>query len=97
MLQVYQTELLAELSMAAGEPHTELLDEIWAMADFILHVSRCTMLALGKSMGATVVAQHHLWMTLSQVPERDRQMYLDELISPTSLFSLALEGMQARF
>lgn len=68
--------MLEELgtALAAGKPHTELLDEIHVAADFILRMSWCTALALGKSMGATVVTQDHHWLTLSEVPSRDRQV-----------------------
>lgn len=53
MLQVYQAELLEELGMAlaAGEPHAELLDDIRVTIYFFLHLSRSTVLALGKRMG----------------------------------------------
>lgn len=55
MLHVYQTELLADLAMvlATGEPHAELLD-------VPLRMSCCTVTALWRGMGATVVGQRHL-------------------------------------
>lgn len=54
MLQVYHTELLADLAtiLAAVEPHAELLDEIRAMAYFVSCMSRCIISELGRSMGA---------------------------------------------
>lgn len=51
LLQVYQTELLADIAtvLAAGEPHAELLDEIHATPRIILRMSRCTISTLGRS------------------------------------------------
>lgn len=78
-------DLLQELNktLEAGKPISELLDGICATVDFVLRLSCCTILAMVRSMGATVVAHHHLWLTLSQIPDRDRRVYLDEPVSPT--------------
>lgn len=85
MLQRYHIDLLQKLNRTVelGKLASELLGEICATA-----LSRCTILSVGESMGSTVVAQRHLWLTLSQIPERDRRMYLDEPVLSTRLFWL---------
>lgn len=52
----------------------------------------CTLMSLGHTMASTVVAQLHLWLTLANLPERDRYTFLSALISPTGLFE---EGLHA--
>lgn len=41
-----------------------VLDEIQVASDYILHLSHCAMLSLGRGMATTVVAQRHLWPML---------------------------------
>lgn len=74
---VYLVDLWQELNKTAetGKMVPELLNKICGTTDFMLRLSHCTILAVGKIMEATVVAQCHLWLTLSRIPERDRQMY----------------------
>ena len=44
-----------------------------------------------------VVAQRHLWLTLSDAPDRDRAVYLDEPVSADGLFRQSLDANQATF
>ncbi len=61
MLQTYQAMCLAELGslVPPDGPMAHLLNKI----------------QVGRGMASTVVAQRHLWLTLSDVPERDRAVY----------------------
>jgi hypothetical protein len=99
MLQTYQAMRLAELGslMPADSPTVPLLNEVRLATDYILRVSRCAALSLGRGMASTVVAQRHLWLTLSDVPERDRAVYLDEPVSAEGLFGHSLDAIQAKF
>ncbi|XP_013856233.1 uncharacterized protein LOC106512085 [Austrofundulus limnaeus] len=74
MLQTYQAMALAELGaqVQAESPLLPLLNEIRLTADYILHASRGVALSLVRGMASTVVAQRHLRLTLSDVPDRDR-------------------------
>ena len=99
LLQTYQAMCLAELDslLPAGSPASSLLDEIRVATDYTLRMTRCAALALGRGMATTVVAQRHLWLTLSDMPDRDRVSYLDEPISPAGLFGQSLEAIQSSF
>ncbi|XP_025756432.1 uncharacterized protein LOC112842962 [Oreochromis niloticus] len=99
MLQTYQAMCLAELGSLVPDdsPLAPLLNEVRVATDYILRASRCAALSLGRGMASTVVAQRHLWLTLSDVPDRDRAVYLDAPVSAAGLFGHSLEAIQARF
>lgn len=42
--------------------------------------------SLGSAMASRTVAQRHLWLTISDVPDRDRAVYLDKPMSAEGLF-----------
>lgn len=48
-------------------------------------------------MASTVVAQRHLWLPHSNVPDRYRDSYLDEPLSFSDLFGQSLKGIQSKF
>lgn len=83
--------------MPPDSPLSPLLKEVRITTDHILRVSRCAALSLGRGMASTVVAQRHLWLTLSDVPDRDRAVYLDEPVSADGLFGQSLDAIQAKF
>ncbi len=83
--------------MPLDSPLSPLLNEVRVATDYILRVSRCAALSLGRRMASTVVAQRHLWLTLSDVPDQDRAVYLDEPVSAEGLFGQSLDAMQAKF
>lgn len=99
MLQTYQAMCLAELGaqLPAGSPLTPLLNEVRLATDYILRMSRGVALSVGRGMAFTVVAQRHLWLTLSDVPEKERVAYLDEPVSAQGLFGQSLDAIQAKF
>ncbi|KAL7370927.1 hypothetical protein ABVT39_014473 [Epinephelus coioides] len=99
VLQTYQAICLAELGslMPSDSPLAPLLNEVSVATDYVLHVSRCAALSLGRGMASTVVAQRHLWLTLSDVLERDRAVYLDEPVSAEGLFGQSLDAIQTKF
>ncbi|XP_013883292.1 uncharacterized protein LOC106531896 [Austrofundulus limnaeus] len=98
MLQTYQAMALAELAaqMPQENPLLPLLNKIRLASDHNLRVSCCVALALGKGMASTVVAQRHLWLTLADVPDKDRVAYLEEPVTPTGLFGQALDVIQTK-
>lgn len=49
-------------------------------------------------MASTVVlAQRHLWLTLYDIPDRERAVYLDEPVSAAGLFRHLVEAIQTGF
>nr|XP_013888376.1 PREDICTED: uncharacterized protein LOC106535818 [Austrofundulus limnaeus] len=99
MLQTYQAMALVELGVQvpAESLLLPLLNEIRLTADYVLSASRGAALSLGRGMASTVVAQRHLWLTLSDVPDRDRATYLDEPVMVPGLFGQSLDIIQAKF
>ncbi len=46
-------------------------------------------------MAALVVAERHLWLTLSDIKDRDKVFLLDTPLSPSGLFGDAVGGWEA--
>lgn len=84
MAQAYRAEKLQELQEALQSRRnvTEPLDEVCRTADFILWLSGTASIALGKSMAEAVVAQRHLWLTLAELPESQRSVFLQQAVEP---------------
>lgn len=71
--------------------HTSLMRSV------SLWITFCACPAAFHSGGCQGGVQRHLWPTLSDVPERDRAVYLDEPVSAEGLFGKSLDAIQARF
>lgn len=72
MLQAYQADLLKELSMCGGHVNEEVSAELCQATDLFLHTTKQTAPAIGRSMGAVVAMERHLWLNLSGIKERDK-------------------------
>lgn len=48
-------------------------------------------------MASAVLTQRNLWLSLSDIPDRYRAIYLDEPVSAMGLFAQSLYGIQAEF
>lgn len=90
---------LAELgkNMPPDGPLVPLLNKVRIATDYILCVSCYAALSLGRGMASMVVAPRHLWLTLSDIPERDQAIYLDEPVSAGGLFGQSLDTIQTKF
>ncbi len=62
-------------------------------ADLSLRATKETACAIGRSM---VVAERHLWLTLSNIKDRDRVFLLDAPLSPSGLFGEAVGAVVDR-
>lgn len=98
LLLAYVAELQAEVGVAIDEnkPVKELWAEIRTAMDFVMRTTRCSNQAIGRAMGLTVVAQRHLWLNLSNIPDKERHVFLDAPVDPAGLFGSAVNAMQAR-
>ena len=67
-----------------------LVNEVRLATDYILRVLRGAVLSLGRGMTSMVVVQRHLWLTLSDVSDRERAVYL-------GLFGPSLDAILAKF
>ncbi|KAI2654668.1 enzymatic polyprotein [Labeo rohita] len=86
VLQAYQADLLKELD--EGE---EIKD------NDIFEFRRTADLSLRATKEALVAAERHLWLTLSEMKEKDRVFLLDALLSPSGLFGDAVNSVVDRY
>ncbi|KAL0151599.1 hypothetical protein M9458_053116, partial [Cirrhinus mrigala] len=75
---VYQADLLKELD-EGDEIKDSDISELRRTADLSLRATKETAYAIGRSMAALVAAERHLWLTLSDMKEKDREAVLPTL------------------
>ncbi len=51
----------------------------------------------GSSMAAMVAAERHLWLTLSDMREKDRVCLMDALLAPSGLFGNTINAVVDRY
>ncbi|KAL0159829.1 hypothetical protein M9458_043554, partial [Cirrhinus mrigala] len=88
VLQAYQADLLKEL-----DESDEISRELRRAADLSLRATKETARAIGRSMAALVAAERHLWLTLSDMKEKDRVFLLDAPLAPSGLFGDAVNSV----
>ncbi|KAI2647309.1 Transposon Ty3-G Gag-Pol polyprotein [Labeo rohita] len=93
VLQAHQADLLKGL--AEGEKVD--LEELQRTADLALRATKETARAVGRSMAAMVAAERHLWLTLSDMKEKDRVFLLDAPLQPSGLFGDAVDSVVSRY
>ncbi len=95
VLQAYQADLLKELDEGEGFSADDIC-ELRRTADLSLRATKETARAIGRSMAALVAAERHLWLTLSDIKDRDRVFLLDAPLSPSGLFGDAVDTVVDR-
>ncbi len=75
VLQAYQADLLKELD-EGEEVKSDDIQELRRTADLSLRATKETAKAIGRSMAALVAVERHLWLTLSDIKEKDRVFLL---------------------
>ncbi len=95
VLQAYQADLLKELDEGEGFSADDIR-ELRRTADLSLRATKETARAIGRSMAALVAAERHLWLTLSDIKDRDRVFLLDAPLSPSGLFGDAVDTVVDR-
>ncbi|KAL0153385.1 hypothetical protein M9458_051304, partial [Cirrhinus mrigala] len=93
LLQAYQADLLKGL--AEGDKVD--LEELSRTADLALCTTKETARAVGQSMAAMVAAERHLWLTLSDMKEKDRVFLLDAPLETSGLFGEAVDSVVSRY
>ncbi|KAI2668278.1 putative uridine nucleosidase 2 [Labeo rohita] len=97
VLQAYQADLLKELDEGEEIKDSDI-SELRRTADLSLRATKETARAIGRrSMAALVVAERHLWLTLSDMKEKDRVFLLDAPLSPSGLFGDAVNTVVDRY
>ncbi|KAL0168890.1 hypothetical protein M9458_037112, partial [Cirrhinus mrigala] len=96
VLQAYQADLLKELDEGEEIKDSDI-SELRRTADLSLRATKETARAIGRSMAALVAAERHLWLTLSDMKEKDRVFLLDAPLSPAGLFGDAVDAVVDRY
>ncbi len=65
--------------------------------DLSLRASKETARAIGWSMAALVATERHLWLTLSQINDKERDFLIKAPISPSGLFGDAVNTVVDSF
>ncbi|KAL0175067.1 hypothetical protein M9458_031035, partial [Cirrhinus mrigala] len=95
-LQAYQADLLKKLD-EGEEIRDSDISELRRTADLSLRATKETARAIGRSMAALVAAERHLWLTLSDMKEKDRVFLLDTPLSPSGVFGDAVNSVVDRY
>ncbi|KAL0190937.1 hypothetical protein M9458_013635, partial [Cirrhinus mrigala] len=96
VLQAYQAYLLKELD-ESDEISRDDISELRRAADLSLCATKETAHAIGRSMAALVAAERHLWLTLSDMKEKDRVFLPDAPLAPSGLFGDAVNSVVDRY
>lgn len=88
ILQVFQAKILQSLD---GAVETDTVHNFRAATDLALMATKLSAQAIGKSMRFLVVLQRHLWLTLAELKDNERNALLNAPITPAGLFGDAVE------
>ncbi|KAK2860295.1 hypothetical protein Q7C36_004461 [Tachysurus vachellii] len=96
VLQAYQADLLRDLDEGLSSGTADI-EELRRTADLTLRATKHTARAVGRSMAALVATEGHLWLTLSDLPDKDRAVLLDAPMAPPGLFGDAVTAVVNKF
>ncbi len=96
VLQAYQADLLKELDEGKQISSSDV-GELMRTADLALRATKETARAIGRSMAALVAAKRHLWLTLSDMKEKERVFLMDAPLVPSGLFGDAVDSVVDRY
>ncbi len=65
--------------------------------DLALRATKHTARAVGRSMTASVAAERHLWLNLTEIREREKVFLMDAPISQSGLFGEAIGAVVDKF
>ncbi len=96
ILQAYQADVLKEMDEGTGLT-PEAVKELRRATDLALRATKHTARAVGRSMAASVAAERHLWLNLTEIHEREKVFLLDAPISQSGLFGEAVSAVVDKF
>ncbi len=96
VLQTYQVELLNELDEGEGIT-PEAVKELQQATDLALRATKHTARAVGRSMVGMVTVEHHLWLNLTDIKEKDKSFLMDAQISKDGLFGNSVTTVVKKF
>ncbi len=96
ILQAYQADVLKEMDEGTGLT-SEAVKELRRAIDLDLRATKHTTRAVGRSMAASVAAERHLWLNLTEICEREKVFLIDTPISQSGLFGEAVSAVVDKF
>ncbi len=96
ILQAYQADVLKEMDEGTGLT-SEAVKELRRATDLALRATKHTARAVGRSMAASVAAERHLWLNLTEIREREKVFLMDARISQSGLFGEAVSTVVDKF
>ncbi len=96
ILQAYQADVLKEMDEGTGLT-PEAVKELRRATDLALRATKHTARAVGRSMAASVAAERHLWLNLTEIRERDKVFLMDAPISQSGLFGKEVSAVVDKF
>ncbi len=95
-LQAYQADVLKEMDEGTGLT-PEAVKELRRATDLALRATKHTARAVGCSMAASVAAERHLWLNLTEIREKEKVFLMDTPISQSGLFGEAVSAVVDKF
>ncbi len=77
ILQAYQADVLKEMDEGTGLT-PEAVKELRRATDLALRATKHTARAVGRSMAASVAAERHLWLNLTEIHEKEKVFLMDK-------------------
>ncbi len=92
----YKADVLKEMDEGTGLT-PEAVKELRRATDLALRATKHTARAVGRSMAASVAAEHHLWLNLTEIREKEKVFLMDAPISQSGLFGEAVSAVVDKF
>ncbi len=92
----YQADVLKEMDEGTGLT-PEAVKELCRATDLALRATKHTARAVGRSVAASVAAERHLWLNLTEIREREKVFLMDAPISQSGLFGEAVSAVMDKF
>ncbi len=96
ILQAYQADVLKEMDEGTGLT-PEAVKELRRATDLALRATKHTARAVGRSIAASVAAERHLWLNLTEIREKEKVFLMDAPISQSGLFGEAVSAVVDKF
>ncbi len=91
-----QADVLKEMDEGTGLT-PEAVKELRRATDLALRATKHTARAVGRSMAASVAAERHLWLNLTEIREKEKVFLMDAPISHSGLFGEAVSAVVDKF
>ncbi len=75
----------------------EAVKKLRRATDLALRATKHTVRAVGRSMAASVAAERHLWLNLTEIREKEKVFLMDAPISQSGLFGEAVSAVVDKF